>query len=100
MIRYPVALCLILAGCAASPEGGTQERTYLCDGGRLAAVTLLGETARVRLANDAFELHRQSSQAGERYNGARAVLHIRDDEALLAVDGRELGPCQEVKPQS
>ena len=98
MSRCPIVLSLILAGCASAPDA-TQELTYLCDGGRLAAVSLSGETARVRLANDAFELGRQSSQAGARYTNARAVLHIRDDEALLAVDGRELGPCQEVKPQ-
>jgi hypothetical protein len=27
------------------------------------------------------------------------VLHSKSDEALISIDGRELGPCQEVKPQ-
>jgi membrane-bound inhibitor of C-type lysozyme len=96
MIRT-IALCLALAGCAASPGGGTQERTYLCDGGRLAVVTFSGETVRVRLANDDFELRRATSGSRERYSGARGALHVRDDEALLMIDGRELGPCPEVK---
>jgi hypothetical protein len=90
-----IALCLALAGCAASP--GMQERTYLCDGGRLAVVTFSGETVRVRVANDDFELRRATSGSRERYTGARGALHVREDEALLMIDSRELGPCQEVK---
>ncbi len=96
MTRFLLA-CLALAGCASPPEG--VERTYLCDGGRLAMVAFSGETARVRVANESFDLWRQGSASGMRYTGARAVLHTKDDEALLAIDGRELGPCQEVKPQ-
>jgi membrane-bound inhibitor of C-type lysozyme len=99
MTRYLVAFCLLAAGCA-SPPGATQERTYLCDGGRLAVVAFSGETARVRLANDAFELRRMPSGSGERYSGERAFLRTKEDEALLTVDGRELGPCQEVKTKS
>jgi len=93
------AFCLALAGCAAAP-GGAKEHTYLCDGGRLAAVSFSGESARVRLANDDLELRRAPSASGARYSGARGVLHTKDDEALLTIDGRELGPCQEIKPKS
>ena len=99
MTRSVIAACLLLAGCAAAP-GGAREVTYLCDGGRLAAVTFSGETARVRLANDEIELRHERAASGARYSGARGTLHTRDDEALLAVDGRQLGPCQEVKPKS
>jgi membrane-bound inhibitor of C-type lysozyme len=98
MTRYSIAFCLIVAGCASAP-GSTQERTYLCDGGRLAVVAFSGETARVRLASDDFELRRVSSGSGARYSNERAILLTKDDEALLTVDGRELGPCQEVKPK-
>jgi membrane-bound inhibitor of C-type lysozyme len=98
MIRIIVS-CLAFAGCAAS-SGGTQERTYLCDGGRLAVVRFSGETVRVRVANDDLELRRATSGSRERYSGSRGTLHVREDEALLMIDGRELGPCQEVKPQS
>ena len=59
-------------------------------------VSFSGDTARVRLASDSFELQRAS---GTRYTGSRASLHTKDDEALLTVDGRQLGPCQEVKPK-
>jgi hypothetical protein len=101
MNGYPmtrtIALCLALAGCAASPGGAPQERTYLCDGGRLAAVAFSGETVRVRVANDDFELRRATSGSRERYSGARGTLHVREDEALLMIDGREIGPCQQVK---
>jgi len=89
-----LVFCLALAGCAAPPEG--VERTYLCSGGRLVAVSFAGETARVRVGGEAFDVWRTSST---RYKGARAVLQTKDDEALLAIDGRELGPCQEVKPK-
>ena len=100
MTRCLAVLSLVVAGCASLPGGATQERTYLCDGGRLAAVTFAGEIARVRLANDALELRHESSGSGTRYSSARALLRVKDDEALLMIDGRELGPCQEVKPQS
>jgi hypothetical protein len=99
MTRYCIALCLAVASCAA-PGGGAQERTYLCDGGRLAVVTFSGEAVRVRVAGDDFELRRATSGSRERYSGARGALHLREDEALLMIDGRELGPCQEVKTKS
>ena len=92
-----LVLCLALAGCAAPPEG--VERTYLCSGGRLVGVSFAGETARVRAGGEAFDVWRTSFASGTRYKGARAVLQTKDDEALLAIDGRELGPCREVKPQ-
>jgi membrane-bound inhibitor of C-type lysozyme len=98
MTRCVIVACLLLAGCAAAP-GGAREVTYLCDGGRLATVTFTAETARVRLANDQFELRHERAASGARYNGARGTLHTKDDEALLTVDGRQLGPCQEVKPK-
>jgi membrane-bound inhibitor of C-type lysozyme len=96
MVRRLV-LYLALAGCAAPPEG--VERTYLCSGGRLVGVSFAGETARVRLGGEAFDVWRTSSASGTRYKGARAVLHTKDGEALLSIDERELGPCQEVKPR-
>lgn len=99
MTRRPIVACLLVAGCAAAP-GGAREATYLCGGGRLAAVTFAGETARLRLANEQFELRREPAASGARYAGPRGTLHARDDEALLTVDGRQLGPCQEVKPKS
>jgi membrane-bound inhibitor of C-type lysozyme len=99
MTRCLIAACLLMAGCAGAPAGA-KEVTYLCDGGRLAAVTFAGETARVRLANDEFELRHERAASGARYSGPRGSLHTKDDEALLAVDGRQLGPCQEVKPKS
>jgi membrane-bound inhibitor of C-type lysozyme len=99
MTRYLIALCLIVAGCV-STSGGMQERTYLCDGGRLAVVAFSGDTARVRLASGDFELRRMPSGSGERYSSERAILRTKEDEALLTVDGRELGPCQEVKTKS
>jgi membrane-bound inhibitor of C-type lysozyme len=99
MTRYLIAACLAFAGCAAAP-GNAQERTYLCEGGRLAVVSFSGDTARVRLANEDFELRQAPSASGARYTGPRASLHTKDDEALLTIDGRELGPCQEVKPKS
>jgi len=89
---------LLAAGCAGT-AGTPSERTYLCDGGRLAAVAFAGETARVRLAGDAFELRREHAASGARYSGPRGSLHTRQDEALLTVDGRQFGPCQEVKPK-
>jgi membrane-bound inhibitor of C-type lysozyme len=97
MTRWMIA-ALLLAGCATAP--GSREVTYLCGGGRLAAVTFSGETARVRLASDQFELRREVAASGARYSGPRGSLHAKEDEALLAVDGRQLGPCQEVKPKS
>ena len=99
MTRWLIAACLALAGCAAAP-GGAKEVTYLCDGGRLAAVTFAGETARVLLASDQLELRHEAAASGARYSGPRGSLHTKDDEALLTVDGRQLGPCQEVKPKS
>ena len=98
MTRYAL-LCLALAGCAGAP-GAAREVSYLCDGGRLAVVSFSGDTARVRLASDSFDLQRAHSASGARYNSSRATLHTKDDEALLTVDGRQLGPCQEVKPKS
>ena len=95
MARHAVLCCLVLAGCAAAPEG--VERTYLCSGGRLVEVSFAGETARVRVGGEAFDVWRTSSGSGARYKGARAVLHTKDDEALLSIDERELGPCQQVK---
>jgi membrane-bound inhibitor of C-type lysozyme len=89
---------VLLAGCAAAPSG--KQVTYLCGGGRLATVSFAGETARVRLASDEFELRHGPAASGARYSGPRGTLHTKDDEALLTVDGRQLGPCQQVKPQS
>lgn len=99
MTRYLIAACLAFAGCAAAP-GSPQERTYLCQGGRMTVVSFSGETARVRLASEDFELRHAPSASGARYTSPRATLHTKDDEALLTVDGRELGPCQEVKPKT
>jgi membrane-bound inhibitor of C-type lysozyme len=99
MTRGLIAACLLLAGCAAAPAGGKQV-TYLCDGGRLVTVTFAGETARVRLANDEFELRHERAASGTRYGGPRGTLHTKEDEALLTIDGRQLGPCQEAKPKS
>jgi membrane-bound inhibitor of C-type lysozyme len=99
MARHLIAACLALAGCAAT-TGNAQERTYLCEGGRLAVISFSGEAARVRLANEDFELRHVPSASGARYSGARGALHTKDDEALLTLDGRELGPCQEVKPKN
>jgi membrane-bound inhibitor of C-type lysozyme len=96
--RWLLACCFTLAGCAGLRD--PLPRTYLCDGGRMAEVTYSGDTARVRITNDNFELTRVAAASGARYRGARGVLHTKDDEALLAVDGRELGPCQQVKPKS
>jgi membrane-bound inhibitor of C-type lysozyme len=98
MTRCLIAACLLVAGCATAP--GAREVTYLCGGGRLAAVTFSGETARLRLANDTFELRHEPAASGARYSGPRATLHTKEDEALLTVDGRQLGPCQAVKPKS
>jgi membrane-bound inhibitor of C-type lysozyme len=96
MNKSLIASCLALAACAGAP-GAAQERSYLCDGGRVAAVSFSGDTARVRLANDEIELKRVPAASGARYTGTRGTLHTKDDEALLTVDRRELGPCQEVK---
>jgi len=98
MTKHLIAAGLALAGCAANP-GSPRERTYLCDGGRLVAVSFSGETARLRLASQDFELRRVRAGSGARYGSERASFHAKDDEALLTVDGRELGPCQEVKPK-
>ena len=99
MTRVLLAACLALAGCAGAPgaPGGAKEHAYLCGGGRMAYVSYSGDSATVRLANDSFALQRERSASGARYGNARAALHTRDDEALLTVDGRQLGPCQEVK---
>jgi len=99
MNRHLIAACLALAGCAAA-TGSAQERTYLCEGGRLAAISFSGDAARVRLANEDFDLRHVPSASGARYSSPRATLHTKDDEALLTVDGRELGPCQEVKTKN
>jgi membrane-bound inhibitor of C-type lysozyme len=96
MTRYAFFACLAVAGCAGT-AGAPPQRTYLCEGGRMAAVSFAGESARVRLANEDLELRRTPSASGARYSNERATLHTRDDEALLTLDGRELGPCQEVK---
>ncbi len=94
----PLLAVFLAAGCAGT--GGTPpERTYLCDGGRLVAVAFSAETARVRLASDEFELRHERAASGARYSGPRGSLHTKEDEALLTVDGRQLGPCQEVKPK-
>lgn len=99
MNKYLAAcLALALAGCAGA-SGGAREQTYLCDGGRLVVVSYSGDSAQVRLASDSLELQRSPSASGTRYSGARGMLHTKDDEALLTVDGRQLGPCQEVKPK-
>jgi membrane-bound inhibitor of C-type lysozyme len=37
------------------------------------------------------------SASGERYANSRVTLHAKADEALLSLDGRELGPCQQVE---
>ena len=95
--RLPACLALLLAGCAAGAPDGIVDRTYLCDGGRLAVVSFAEDLARVRLANEDFELRRLKSGSGVRYANDRATLRTKEDEALLMVDGRELGPCQEVK---
>ena len=97
MTRYLAAA--LLAGCAANPAA-VNVRTYLCEEGRVAVVSFSGDVARVRLANDQLELRRVPSASGVRYSGARATLHTKGDEALLTLDGRELGPCQEAKPQN
>jgi len=99
MTRVLLAACLALAGCAGAP-GGAKEAAYLCEGGRMAYAAFSGDSATVRLANDSFELKRERSASGARYGNARATLHTKDDEALLTIDGRQLGPCQEVKPKS
>jgi membrane-bound inhibitor of C-type lysozyme len=97
MNKSLVVLLAVLAGCAAAPEG--VERTYLCSGGRLAEVSFAGETARVRVGGEAFDLWRAESGSGVRYSGSRVALHAKDDEALISLDGSELGPCQEVDPK-
>jgi membrane-bound inhibitor of C-type lysozyme len=99
MNKYLPAACLALGACVMHPTKAT-ERAYLCDGGRLAAVSFSGGVARVKLANDEFELRREAAASGERYSGPRGVLHTKEDEALLTVDGRQLGPCQQVKPKA
>jgi len=98
MIRLSIALCLCLAACVGTAD--PLPRTYLCDGGRLAEVTYHPQTAFVRIASESFELNRVPSASGARYSGPRAVLHAKEDEALLTLDGRQLGPCQEVKPKA
>ena len=97
MTRCLIAACLLLAGCAAAPAG--KEATFLCEGGRQGVVSFAGDNARLGFANETFELKRVPSASGVRYNGVRASLFTKDDEALIEVDGRQLGPCQEVKPR-
>jgi len=99
MTRYLFAACIALAACAAAP-GDAKEVTYLCDGGRLATVTFSGDRASVRLANDSFELRHERAASGARYSGPRAALHTKGGEALLTIDGRQVGPCDEVKPKA
>ena len=96
MTKRMIAACLALAGCA-SGAGEKKELTYLCAGGRLAAVSFSGDGAQLRLGEDSFALQRVPSASGVRYNGVRASLFTKDDEALVEVDGRQFGPCQEVK---
>jgi membrane-bound inhibitor of C-type lysozyme len=70
---------------------------YLCEGGRLADVRFGAQTARVELGDETFDLQRVPSASGERYANSRVTLHAKADEALLSLDGRELGPCQQVE---
>jgi len=96
MTRFLLA-CLVLAGCAAAAP--KQQHTYLCDGGRQGMVAFSGESALLTFAGESFELRRVPSASGARYNGVRASVFSRDDEALIEVDGQQLGPCQEIKPK-
>lgn len=97
MSRFLLA-ALALVGC--SGFGGGKDVTYLCEGGRLATVSLSEDAARVRLGDEEFPLRRVPAASGARYAGERVVLHTKADEALLSVDGRELGPCQQVEPKN
>ena len=94
MKRFVIA-CLALAGCSSLTGG--EERTYLCEGGRLVAASISEDAARVRLDGEDFALRRAPSASGARYAGERAVLHTKADEALISVDGRELGPCRQTE---
>ena len=74
-------------------------KKYLCENGRMAEATFGHQTARVSVLGEAFDLQRMPSASGARYTSNRATLHAKDDEMLLNIDGRQLGPCQEVKPK-
>jgi membrane-bound inhibitor of C-type lysozyme len=86
--------CLTMQGCGI---GDVMPKRYLCEGGRLADISFATQTARVDLQSETFDLQRVPSASGERYASARVTLHAKDDEALISVDGRELGPCQQVE---
>jgi len=90
-----VIVFLALAGCSTLIGG--EERTYLCEGGRQVAASTTEDAARVRLDGEDFALRRVPSTSGARYAGERAVLHTKADEALVSVDGRELGPCRQTE---
>jgi membrane-bound inhibitor of C-type lysozyme len=90
-----VIVSLALAACSTLIGG--EDRTYLCEGGRLVATTTSEDAARVRLDGEDFALRRVPSASGVRYAGERAVLHAKADEALVSIDGRELGPCLQVE---
>ena len=94
MTRWLIA-GLTLAGCG---HGDMLPQRYLCENGRVADATFGQQTARVSVRGEAFDLQRVPSASGARYTSSRATLHAKDDEMLLSIDGRELGPCQEVKP--
>ena len=86
--------CLALTGCG---HGDMLPIRYLCDNGRIAEATFGHQTARVHVIGETFSLQRVPSASGARYSSSRVALHTKDDEMLLSVDGRQLGPCQEVK---
>jgi hypothetical protein len=88
---------LALAGCG---HGDMLPKRYLCDAGRTAEASFGRQTARVHVLGETFDLQRTFSASGARYIGNRAEVHAKADEMLLTVDGRQLGPCQEVKPKS
>jgi len=86
---------LALAGCGTFVGGN--DLTYLCDGGRLVPVSVSEDAARVSVDGVDHRLRRVPSGSGARYAGERAVLHTKADEALISVDGRELGPCRQTE---
>ena len=68
--------------------------------GRVAEATFGQQTARVHVLGETFSLQRALSASGARFVGSRAEVLTKGDEMLLTVDGRQLGPCHEVKPKS
>jgi membrane-bound inhibitor of C-type lysozyme len=98
MKHFSIVAAFALTGCSALIGG--EERTYLCEGGRLVATSVSEDAARVRIGGEDFALRRVPSASGARYAGERAVLHTKADEALISLDGRELGPCQQVERQN